>query len=109
MARGGRRSGAPGQSRQTAYDRAVRLMQTNAARAFDLDAEPAKLRDRYGRNLFGQGCLLARRLVEQGVPFIEVTLDRAGNPGWSPILWCGMCRNPGAYGTGDANQRRFSD
>jgi hypothetical protein len=60
-----RYNGAPGQSRQTAYDRAVHLMQTSAARAFDLDAEPAKLRDRYGRNLFGQGCLLARRLVEQ--------------------------------------------
>jgi len=32
------------------------------------------LRDAYGRNLFGQGCLLARRLVERGVPFVEVTL-----------------------------------
>ncbi len=32
------------------------------------------MRDRYGRNLFGQGCLLARRLVERGVPFVEVSL-----------------------------------
>src|SRR4029078_11567127 len=34
-----------------------------------------KLRDSYGRNRFGQGCLLARRLVERGVSFVEVTLD----------------------------------
>ena len=39
------------------------------------------LRDAYGRNLFGQGCLLARRLVERGVPFVEVTLgDTATRP-----------------------------
>src|SRR5207248_11024293 len=37
--------------------------------------ETAKLRDAYGRNRFGQGCLLARRLVERGVSFVEVTLD----------------------------------
>src|SRR6185369_4849512 len=36
--------------------------------------EPDKLRDAYGRSRFGQGCLLARRLVERGVPFVEVTL-----------------------------------
>jgi hypothetical protein len=76
--------GAPAHSRQTAYDRAVRLMQTKAARAFDLDEEKPALRDRYGRNLFGQGCLLARRLVEEGVPFVEVSLSQAeGVPvGW---------------------------
>ena len=45
------------------------------ARAFNLEEEPASLRDAYGRNRFGQGCLLARRLVERRVPFIEVTLD----------------------------------
>jgi hypothetical protein len=58
----------------TAYDRAVRLQRQAAARAFDLSQEPDRLRDRYGRGLFGQGCLLARRLVERGVPFVEVTL-----------------------------------
>ena len=58
----------------TAYDRAVRLQRQAAAAAFDLAEEPDRLRDRYGRNLFGQGCLLARRLVERGVPFVEVTL-----------------------------------
>jgi Protein of unknown function (DUF1501) len=41
-------------------------------RAFDLSQEPAALRDRYGRTTYGQGCLLARRLVEAGVRFINV-------------------------------------
>lgn len=40
--------------------------------AFDLSREPAKLRDRYGRNLFGSSMLVARRLVESGVPFVSV-------------------------------------
>src|SRR5262249_9180042 len=61
-------------SHQAAYERAIRLMSPSSARAFKLDEEPAKLRDGYGRNRFGQGCLLARRLVERGVPFVEVTL-----------------------------------
>jgi uncharacterized protein (DUF1501 family) len=74
----------PTLSHQAAYDRAVRLMRTSAAKAFDLDEEKSKLRDRYGRNLFGQGCLLARRLVERGVPFVEVTLNNA--PG-APAAW----------------------
>jgi hypothetical protein len=62
------------ESHATAYDRAVRLMQSVGAKAFDLAEESAKVRDGYGRNLFGQGCLLARRLVERGVPFVEVNL-----------------------------------
>jgi uncharacterized protein (DUF1501 family) len=57
-------------------------MRTSAARAFDLDAEPAQLRDAYGRNRFGQGCLLARRLVERGVPFVEVSLGGNNGIGW---------------------------
>jgi hypothetical protein len=71
-------------SHQTAIDRAVRLMRTEARSAFNISEEPAPVRDAYGRNLFGQGCLLARRLVERGVPFIEVTLGAMpGNPiGW---------------------------
>ena len=44
------------------------------SRAFNLEDEKDAVRDAYGRNLFGQGCLLARRLVERGVPFVEVTL-----------------------------------
>jgi uncharacterized protein (DUF1501 family) len=42
------------------------------ARAFDINAEPAALRDRYGRHTFGQSALLARRLVEAGVTFVTV-------------------------------------
>jgi hypothetical protein len=74
----------PGKSHKTAVERAVRLMRTSAGRAFNLDEEPAKLRDAYGRNLFGQGCLLARRLIERGVPFVEVTLSgpNGGGIGW---------------------------
>jgi uncharacterized protein (DUF1501 family) len=60
---------------QTAVARAVRLTTPAAARAFDLQDEPAKLRERYGRTRFGQACLLARRLVERGTPFVEVTFD----------------------------------
>jgi hypothetical protein len=68
------RSGPGTASYVTAYDRAVRLGRPAAARAFDLSEEKDALRDRYGRGLFGQGCLMARRLVERGVPFVEVTL-----------------------------------
>jgi hypothetical protein len=51
------------------------------ARAFDLAAEPAAVRDAYGRNLVGQSCLLARRLAEAGVPMINVHYCRRP-PGW---------------------------
>jgi hypothetical protein len=61
-------------SHRHAYDRAERLMSTSATQAFDLSGEPARLRDAYGRGRFGQGCMLARRLVERGVPFVEVNL-----------------------------------
>jgi hypothetical protein len=67
------RAGIVSASHQAAYERAVRLMRTDASKAFNLDEEKDKLRDAYGRNLFGQGCLLARRLIERGVPFVEVT------------------------------------
>jgi hypothetical protein len=68
------RPGAVTKSHAAAYDRAVRLMQSAGGKVFDLTEEKDAVRDRYGRNLFGQGCLLARRLVERGVPFVEVTL-----------------------------------
>ncbi len=69
------RPGVPSFSHQSAYRRAVKMMRSSAAKAFDLDEEPAAVQDAYGRNPFGQGCLLARRLVERGVPFVEVTLS----------------------------------
>jgi hypothetical protein len=53
--------------------RAFRLLGSpQTARAFDLAAEPAPVRERYGRTQFGQCCLLARRLAEAGVPMINV-------------------------------------
>ena len=71
-------------SHLSAYDKAVRLMRSDAGRAFNLEDEKDATRDAYGRNLFGQGCLLARRLVERGVPFIEVALGglNGGALGW---------------------------
>jgi hypothetical protein len=73
---------AAARSHQMAFERAGRLMRTTAARALDLNQEPAKVRDAYGRTKFGQACLLARRLVEHGVPFIEVTLGGDSVNGW---------------------------
>ncbi|MBI2921422.1 MAG: DUF1501 domain-containing protein [Planctomycetes bacterium] len=57
---------------QKAYD----LMFGDMRRLFDLEQEKAEMRDRYGRNTFGQSCLAARRLVEAGVPYI--TINYAG-------------------------------
>lgn len=57
---------------QSATDRAVQLMQSPRGRAFSLDQEPDRVRDMYGRHRFGQSCLLARRLIEAGVSFVEV-------------------------------------
>jgi hypothetical protein len=48
------------------------LMNRQTAAAFDISAEPVKIRDRYGRHTFGQSALLARRLVEAGVTFVTV-------------------------------------
>jgi arylsulfatase A-like enzyme len=60
------------------FEQAYRLISSpQARRAFDLASEPRQVRDRYGRRTLGQSCLLARRLVEAGVPFVTVT-DR----GW---------------------------
>jgi hypothetical protein len=59
------------------YQKALSLVTSPAARrAFDLGAEPPRLRDRYGRNAFGQGLLLARRLVEAGVRLVTVNWAR---------------------------------
>lgn len=55
-------------------ERALRLMNPKAASVFNLDEEAATLREAYGTGSFGQGCLMARRLVERGVSFVEVSL-----------------------------------
>ncbi|MEZ6065816.1 MAG: DUF1501 domain-containing protein [Planctomycetaceae bacterium] len=58
-----------------AIDDAHRLMDSPAAQAFDLDLEPKSSYDIYNTSKFGLGCLLARRLVEEGARFIEVTTE----------------------------------
>ena len=59
-------------AKQASFDRAVRLMRSPRARAFNIEEEPTFIRDQYGSHRFGQSCLLARRLVEAGVSFVEV-------------------------------------
>jgi len=56
------------------YDKALTLMRSKDLEAFDLTKEKSEQRDQYGRNPFGQGVLLARRLTERGVRFVEVSL-----------------------------------
>jgi uncharacterized protein (DUF1501 family) len=63
------------QSYNDYYDGAVRLMQSKDVAAFDLSKEPASMHEAYGKSNFGQGCLLARRLVAAGVRFVEVVYD----------------------------------
>lgn len=53
-------------------EQAYELILGDSRKIFDLSQEPDALRDRYGRNTFGQSCLMARRLVEQGVPYITI-------------------------------------
>jgi hypothetical protein len=55
-------------------DKSYNLILGDAKKAFDLSQEKDSLREKYGRNHFGQCCLLARRLVENGVPFITVNM-----------------------------------
>jgi hypothetical protein len=63
-----------GTAHRTTYQRAVTLMRDRGARAFDLSQEPANRRAAYGTGRFADGCLLARRLIEAGISFVEVTL-----------------------------------
>jgi len=62
-------------SHQSTLLRARRMMEGRATGIFDLSDEPQKLKDDYGAAGFGQSCLLARKLVEAGVPFVEVSLN----------------------------------
>jgi hypothetical protein len=58
-------------------DEAYDMILGGGAKLFDLSSEKDALRERYGKNTFGQSCLVARRLVEQGVPYITINY-----PGW---------------------------
>jgi hypothetical protein len=59
---------------QKIYAQAARLVTSPQMTGFDLDREPQRIKDAYGSGPFAQGCLLARRLVETGVTFVEVSL-----------------------------------
>ena len=73
-----RAAGDPVMGADENYQQAVSLMTSAAAqRAFEMHREPGQVRDAYGRNAFGQQALLARRLVEAGVPFVTLY-----NGGW---------------------------
>ncbi len=58
---------------EEAKQKAYELILGEGREVFNLDNEPKDLRDRYGRNTFGQECLVARRLVEAGVPYITIS------------------------------------
>jgi hypothetical protein len=63
------------ESRQIMYGRSRQLMTSPLTKAFDLSQEKEAVRERYGKDNFGQGCLMASRLVESGVPVVEVRLN----------------------------------
>src|SRR5579872_327573 len=69
--------------------RAVDLIASaETQRALQIDQEDPKLRERYGRNVFGQSCLMARRLVESGVPLVNIySVGFDGYPGPLPLSW----------------------
>jgi hypothetical protein len=64
------------EQRELAYSM---LLSGKVARAFDIHREDPKTRDRYGRNLFGQSILLAKRLVDAGVPIVQANMGRVQN------------------------------
>ncbi len=55
-------------------NKTLSLMTSSQMEAFKVTSEPTEIQERYGQNGFGRGCLMARRLVESGVPFVEVNL-----------------------------------
>jgi hypothetical protein len=64
------------EQRELAYSM---LLSGKVARAFDIHGEDPKTRDRYGRNMFGQSILLAKRLVDAGVPIVQANMGRVQN------------------------------
>ena len=68
-----RLSGFQFESVEASMENAYRLLNSPEKKAFDIDQEPAEIKAAYGESHFGKGCLLARRLVETGARFIEVT------------------------------------
>jgi len=70
------------------YERAFDLILSGRARdAFDLSKEPDAMRDRYGRHTFGQGCLMARRLIEAGTRFVQMNWPSVANGDPNTDAW----------------------
>ena len=77
---------------QTGLRQALRLIRSRDSRAFDISREPISLREAYGDSKFGRACLLARRLVEVGVSFVEVRLEGWDDHSGAAPLVHGRCR-----------------
>lgn len=89
---------AAGRTFDTNYERAMSLVLSgDATRAFKIEEEAAKLRERYGMTRFGQSCLLARRLVEAGTRFVQVTWPARSDD--EPV--------PGPDGSWDTHRNNF--
>ncbi len=72
----------------TYYEKALGLILSGRVRkAFDLNEEPAKVRDRYGHHTFGQSALLARRLIEAGTRFVQVNWPSVANGDPTQTAW----------------------
>jgi len=80
---------APGEKFRRSQERAFEMVTgPQARRAFDVDAEPARLRDRYGRHPLGQNLIVARRLIEAGVRLVSVHAFTGFEPNtkWPPVV-----------------------
>lgn len=66
--------GSASEDHRKVLKKTLDLMTSAQMQAFRVEQEPEAVQERYGKNNFGQGCLMARRLVESGVPFVEVDL-----------------------------------
>jgi len=66
--------GSASMEHKKVLEKTTKLMSSSQMEAFKVSKEPKEMLEKYGENGFGRGCLLARRLVERGVPFVEVDL-----------------------------------
>src|SRR5262249_24300473 len=90
------------------FQKAVELMHSGKTKAFELGNEPAASREAYGNSRFGQGCLLARRLVEAGGAFVEGAPDGWDAPNNTPSRPTSLSHelgSPMATLIGDLKQR----
>ena len=93
---------------QKIYTQAAKMITSPKMAAFSIDKEPAKVREAYGSGQFGQGCLLARRLIEAGVTFVEVGLgnwDTHRDNFVQSKTYCGQLDQPLAALIADLKER----